>query len=190
MIIYPHFVVVGFSNSYVLADDKTKTAVVIDPGIFDTALLKLIEDNKYYIKAVLVTHAHSSHINGIKTLMRIYDAEIYAFRDKIFEIPVTYVKEGDTIEVESMKFSVIETPGHSRDSVVYLIDRYLFTGDTITAGLIGTTPHEHAKKILVSSIQKKLFSLHDDVIVFPGHGPPSLMGIERKSNPLMQDRCV
>ena len=189
MIIYPHFVVVGFSNSYIIADEINKSAVVIDPGIFDVALLKLIEENHYYIKKVLVTHAHESHINGIKTLLRIYDATVYAFRDKIYDIPVTYVKDNDLIECDDLTFSVIETPGHSRDSVVYLIDNYLFTGDTLTAGLIGTTPHDHAKKLLVGTINKKLFALQDNVVVFPGHGPPSLMGIERMTNPLMQDDC-
>ncbi|RPJ09885.1 MAG: MBL fold metallo-hydrolase [Spirochaetaceae bacterium] len=185
MRIYPHFVVVGFSNSYLIADEKTGAAVIVDPGMFDVSFLKLIEDHHYYIRAVLVTHAHESHINGLKTLTRIYDTLIYSFRDKIFDITTKTIKDGDIITVENLCFEVIETPGHSRDSVVYKCQDYLFTGDTLTAGLIGTTPHDHARKILEGSIQKKIFSLPDYMVIFPGHGPPTRLECERTTNPML-----
>jgi glyoxylase-like metal-dependent hydrolase (beta-lactamase superfamily II) len=186
---FPHFVVVGFSNSYLIADDDGKEAALIDPGCFNGDLLTLIESNKLSIRAVFVTHSHDSHIAGITTLLRIYDADVYAFREKIYGVTTKEVREGNIIRCGKLQFSVIETPGHSRDSVVYRVDNYLFTGDTLTAGLTGTTPHAPAHDLLVSSIRKKILSLPDALIIFPGHGPPTRVGIERTHNVILNGKC-
>jgi len=188
MKVFPHFVIVGFSNSYLIASDNghDHDAVIIDPGIFDSKLLKMIEDNKLYIKKILVTHAHKAHIDGITTLLKIYDAKIYAFRDKILEFKTISVKQNKTIECGPLCFKVIETPGHSRDSLVFKIDNYLFTGDILTSGKIGSYVHESARNLILSSIREKLFPFGDETIVFPGHGPPTKLGIERLYNPALQ----
>jgi len=186
---FPHYVVVGFSNTYLLAPDDSAEAVLIDPGLFNGELLSLIESNKLSIRAILVTHAHESHIRGIKTLMKIYDADVYAFRNRILDVRTNPVRDGQTISIGTMTFHVIETPGHSRDSLVYRIENFLFTGDTITAGLTGTAAHNQAHGLLLSSIRKKLLPLGDELVIFPGHGPPTRLGIERRHNVMLNEYC-
>jgi glyoxylase-like metal-dependent hydrolase (beta-lactamase superfamily II) len=186
---FPHYVIVGFSNSYLIADDEGDEAVLVDPGIFDNKILTLIESNRLSIRAVLVTHDHESHINGIRTLLKIYDATIYAFRDTIMDLPTTPVRDQQIIRCGKLEFKVFETPGHSRDSLVFQTGNFLFTGDTLTAGLTGTAAHAQAHSLLLSSIRKKIIPLGDEVVVFPGHGPPTRVGIERRYNVMLNAQC-
>ena len=79
-----HFSVEGFSNCYLLGPENGGDAVIFDPGVFDLNLLELIENNNFYIRSVFITHDHNSHINGLKTLMKIYEAEIYSASKSIF----------------------------------------------------------------------------------------------------------
>ncbi len=186
---FPHYVISGFSNMYLLADDGSREAAIVDPGYFDRELLKLVESHGLSVAAVLVTHAHQSHIDGIKTIMRIYDAKIYAFREKVLDFPAATVRDGDVVRVGKLAFEVIETPGHSRDSVVFRAGNLLFTGDTLTAGLTGTAAHEQAHHLLLASIKKRILALPDDTFIFPGHGPPTRVCLERSDNVILNERC-
>ena len=78
---------------------------------------------------------------------------------------------------------VIELPGHSIDSVCFLLGEMLFTGDILSAGAIGTTRDGYARGLLLSTVRRRLLPLGDEVLVFPGHGPPSKIGIEKLYNP-------
>ena len=127
MRVYPHFVFTGFSNCYLVAPDGPGEAALIDPGIFDGELLKLIENNKLYISKILITHTHESHIEGIKTLSRIYDIEVYAFRDKVLDFETKAVRQNQQIKCGDLTFEVIELPGHSRDSLAFKIANYQCT---------------------------------------------------------------
>jgi hydroxyacylglutathione hydrolase len=186
---FPHYVIAGFSNMYLFADDATNEAALVDPGYFDAELLKLIESNRFTVTTVLVTHAHESHIAGIKTLLRIYDAKIYAFREKVLDFPAVPVREGDVVGLGKLRVDVIETPGHSRDSLTFRVNNLLFTGDAITAGLTGTAPHDQAHHLLLSSIRKKLLTLPDETLIFAGHGPPTRVRLERAHNVILNEMC-
>ena len=188
MILFSHFAFIGFSNSYLVGPDRGGDAVLIDPGIFDVKLLQLIEDNHLYVRNVLITHAHKAHINGVKTLLKIYDAELYSFRSTILDFPANEVRDGDTIHLGEFTFDTYETPGHSKDSVVFKLDHLLFTGDTLTAGSIGTAVDGYAKGLELASIRKKILTLEDWFSILPGHGPPSKIGIEKKLNPLLKEK--
>ena len=177
-----------FSNSYLLGPDEGGDAVLIDPGIFDASLLRQIEDHGLYVRFVLITHAHRSHINGLKTLLKIYDARLFGHHPSVLEYPCTPVAEGEPLRVGSFTFEVLETPGHSSDSLCYRLDRLLFTGDTLTAGALGSTENGYARGIQLASIRDKLLRLPDETIIFPGHGPPSRIGIERAFNPHLQEQ--
>jgi hydroxyacylglutathione hydrolase len=182
MRIFPHFVFTGFSNSYLVAPDVPGEAVLIDPGIFDGELLKQIEKNKLYVSKVLITHTHESHIDGLKTLIKIYNFKIYAFREKVLDYEAQVVRQDNEIKCGNLVFEVIELAGHSRDSLAFRIDNYLFTGDTLTAGLIGSVVHGYARGLEISAIKQKILSLPDYIYIFPGHGPPSTVGVERLYN--------
>ena len=180
---FTHYTHTGFCNTYLIGPDHGGDAVLIDPGVFDAPLLSAIEENDLYLRYVLLTHAHEGHINGIKTIRKIYDATLYYFGHSVLDVPTTMAREGDGLELGEFTFDVIETPGHSGDSVVFKLDRFLFTGDTLMAGKIGYTPDEFSKGLLLSSINEKILPLDDEYFIFPGHGPPSKIGIERHLNP-------
>ena len=130
---FTHFSVIGFSNSYIIGHDEGGDAILIDPGIFDARILELIEKNGLYIKYILVTHNHHAHVNGIRTILKIYDAEIYSYRSRIMDTSSHEVREEEKLLLNDFEINVIETPGHSADSISFLLGDYLFTGDTLSA---------------------------------------------------------
>ncbi len=154
-----------------------------DPGNFDAPLLSFIEENDLYLRYVLITHAHDGHINAIKTILKIYNSELFYFGHSIQDFTTHRVREGDDLELGEFTFNVLETPGHSGDSVVFKLDKLLFTSDTLFAGSIGSTPDAFSKGLILASINEKILSLDDEHLIFPGHGPPSKIGIERHLNP-------
>ncbi|MFP4490955.1 MAG: MBL fold metallo-hydrolase, partial [Spirochaetaceae bacterium] len=121
MKLFFHFALIGFANTYLVGPDDGGDALLIDPGTMDAELLTLIEQNNYYIRHVLVTHAHSSHVKGITTLSKIYDARIYANAFNVESRNVTVLKDGDRITCNGIEVEVLEVPGHSSDSLVYHI---------------------------------------------------------------------
>ncbi|KKK76027.1 hypothetical protein LCGC14_2867810 [marine sediment metagenome] len=185
MKIFPYLSTTGFSNCYLLSNEDNE-AVLIDPGFFDEGLLKLIEDNKFYVHHVLFTHAHFAHTNGITTLLKIYEATIYCFDPSRIGVEAEQISQGKDIHCGGLTFNVIETPGHSSDSVCFRLEKFLFTGDILTAGLIGKTQDDHQRAVQLESIHKLLLSLDNDLFIFPGHGPPSTIGLEKQFNPQLQ----
>jgi glyoxylase-like metal-dependent hydrolase (beta-lactamase superfamily II) len=181
--IFTHFSHTGFCNSYLIGPDEPGDAIIIDPGVFDAHLLKLIEDNGLYLRYVLLTHAHEGHIGGITTIRKIYDVTVFYYGHSIMDVETKRVHEGESIQIDGFTIDVLETPGHSGDSVVYKLGSCLFTADSLLAGRIGPTPDEFSRGLLLSALKEKVLSLDDETFIFPGHGPPSKVGIERNLNP-------
>ena len=179
---------IGFSNTYLIGPDAGGDAVLIDPGAFDAQLLQAVEENGLYVRSILVTHAHNAHINGIRALQKVYEAAIYANQPSVLDFPARHIKEGDTLTLGEFSFRVIETPGHSIDSLCFLCGHMLFTGDSLSAGTIGTTRDGFARGLLLESVRGKLLSLGDEVLIFPGHGPPSKVGVEKLYNPVLGEK--
>jgi glyoxylase-like metal-dependent hydrolase (beta-lactamase superfamily II) len=178
-----HFDSYTVSNSYILGTEKApKEAIIIDPGVMDVSILNTIEENEYTLRAVLVTHGHTSHIHGIKTLRRIYNTDIYCISPVILEHKTTPVKDGVTFIIGSFNIEVIAVPGHSTDSAVFKIDRMLFTGDAISAGLTGRTSSIYAAANQINALRGKILSMPGDYSIFPGHGPPTSLEAERRFN--------
>jgi len=176
----------GFSNSYILgeegAEDKPNAAIIIDPGSIENITLQTIEANNFDLKAVLITHDHLSHVRGLRTLKRIYETEIFAVNHSILDHKTTMVKNGDKLDIGGFSVEVISIPGHSSDSVVYLIGNLLFTGDALTAGLVGSTASAYGTTTQMNNLRSRLLSLPGDYVVLPGHGPPSTLEAERRFN--------
>ena len=185
MKLFSLFSSIGFSNSYLIGPDGGGDAILVDPGVFEAPLLQAVEGNGLYVRSILVTHAHNAHINGIRSLRKVYDARIYAKQPSILDFPAHRIAGGDSLALGEFMVRVIETPGHSIDSLSFLVGDMLFTGDTLSAGGIGETKDGYARGLLLSTIRKRLLSLGDETIVFPGHGPPSKVGIERLYNPFL-----
>lgn len=179
---FPHFSIIGYSNSYIIGNSLTKEALVVDPGHFDVKMLQLIEKNDYYVKQVLITHSHTAHIQGLRTLLKIYDAEVFSGSKELNGIECNKMRSGDIIPALGTEIQSFSVPGHSRDSLIYIINRNIFTGDVLEAGRIGSTSNDFLKAQLDENIQSKIFSLKENYTLFPGHGPISTLEIEKMFN--------
>lgn len=186
MRLFFHFVLSNFSNTYILGPADGGNAIIIDPGVMDIQLLNLIENNNFYIKDILVTHNHSSHVNGIKTLKKIYDADIYSNAELPFKMDFNRINDGDVLHLEDLAVDVINIPGHSADSMVFKINNMLFTGDVLMAGTIDKDLSPFYEDLLKRNIREKLFTMKDDILVFPGHGSPTTIKAEKKFNPYLK----
>jgi glyoxylase-like metal-dependent hydrolase (beta-lactamase superfamily II) len=184
---YSYYSVTQFSNSYLLGGQSGREALLIDPGIFDEGLLALIEGNGWYVRHVLLTHSHQAHVNGLRTLRKVYDLRIHAMDPAAVEFPAESLEETDSLSLCGFPIRVLATPGHSNDSLCFLVGRMLFTGDTLSAGGIGETASGYERALLLSSIRAKLLGLPAGIFLFPGHGPPSTLEVERRFNPYLAD---
>jgi len=187
MKIFVHYCTYGFSNCYILGtdiDDKDapRDAVVVDPGSMETPQLDFIEKNDYKLRGILITHDHLNHVHGLRTLMRIYDARIYAVNPVVQSHKAAVIRDGDVLNLGNITITVITVPGHSPDSAVYRINQTLFTGDTITAGLLGTTISSYGRTKQMDGLRSKVLSLPGNLVILPGHGPPSSLDAERRHN--------
>ncbi len=188
MKVFFHLCSMGFSNCYILGTDngidtnRTPQALIIDPGCMDIAILDIIEKNNYQVVGILITHDHDSHVAGLKTLKKIYDAPIYAGDPTVCEEGANIIHDGDSFKLGFFEVEVFNIPGHTSDSMVYKIDRLLFTGDVLTAGLIGSTQSDYGRSVQNTMIRSKILSLPGNLTIFPGHGPPTSLETERQFN--------
>jgi glyoxylase-like metal-dependent hydrolase (beta-lactamase superfamily II) len=193
MKLFFHYCLYGFSNCYILGtefsasskNEKTselREAIIIDPGSADDQILRFVEVNNYALRGILITHDHQNHVHGIKTLKKIYNADIYAVNHIVADFKTKILRDEETYNIGPFKVEVISVPGHSSDSAVYKIEHLLFTGDALTAGLVGSTPSSYGADIQITALRSKILSLQGNLVVLPGHGPPSSLEAERQFN--------
>lgn len=182
MKIYFHYSLDGFSNGYLVGNEATGEAIVIDPGVMNRELLGHIEENRFSVAAVLVTHNHASHHRGLQTLLRVYNPKVYA-ADAELNGTKTVLLQGDgSFLAAGFTVRYFAVPGHSPDSLMYQIEKVVFTGDALFAGRLGGTNNVYGKRNLVTHLRSKLLDQNDATIIMPGHGPPSTIGAERLFN--------
>jgi glyoxylase-like metal-dependent hydrolase (beta-lactamase superfamily II) len=148
----------------------------------DTSLLSMIEDNNYSLRGILITHDHPNHIKGLRAILRIYKTEVFAINPVVAGYHTTLVRDGEILNIGPFRIEVFSIPGHSADSAVFRADRFLFTGDAISACLLGNTASSYSAATQISAIRRKILSLPGDYIILPGHGPPSSLEAERRFN--------
>lgn len=182
MKIYFHLNIEGFSNCYVIVNELTREAIIVDPGIITPEIIENIEGGGYNLKAVLVTHNHGSHVDGLKTLRKIYDPEIYAADWEVAGNETNILRDEGIVQIAGLTVGYTSIPGHTPDSIVYKIGRVLFTGDVMSAGKIGSSNNKFSEKALVRNIREKILSQQEDTILMPGHGPPTTIGAEKLYN--------
>lgn len=183
MKIYFHLNLGGFSNCYVVVNEECNEALVIDPGQITEKIISQLEENHLKLEGVLVTHNHGSHVHGLKTLQKIYEPKVYAADWEVAGDNTTVLNGDGKVQVANMDVEYMAVPGHTSDSVVYKIGNVLFTGDVISAGSIGSTNSSYSEFILKSTIEQKIFSQQDGLVVMPGHGPPSTLGALKAFSP-------
>ncbi|MGE5173167.1 MAG: MBL fold metallo-hydrolase [Betaproteobacteria bacterium] len=195
-------------NCFILADEKTKDAVVIDPGDDAGDILKIIKDKSLKVKYIVNTHAHFDHVGANKAIKEATGAELL-FHEADAPVLATvsnqarsfgmnpvvsppadrYVKHGDVITAGEVSLQVLHTPGHSPGGISLLEQGMVFTGDALFAGSIGRTDLPGGDLMtLLRSIKTNLMTLPDDTKVFSGHGPASTIGDERRENPFLNEQ--
>ena len=193
------------TNCYIMADNESKEALVVDPDDGD-AVVKTLEDKGFTCVGVLLTHGHSDHIHGVQALVDTYGAPVYmGAGDKaclsspdvnlssIHGRPVTVegadvkvVKQGDVITAGPMSFTVLETPCHTPGGVCYYMAPAVFVGDTLFRQSVGRTDFPGGNfDTLANSIRTQVYTLPDNTMAYPGHGPETQIGFEKESNPFV-----
>jgi hydroxyacylglutathione hydrolase len=185
----------GDNFSYIIADDTTQEAAVVDSSYNAGAITKVLKAENLKLKYIINTHGHSDHTAGNPELRSMFDAKIVAHKLSRVTADVT-VDDGDIIKIGNIPVNVIHTPGHTPDSISLLVDNQkLLTGDTLFVGECGRTdlPGGNSRS-MYDSLFHKLLKLNDDVEVYPGHdyGPKhsSTIGEERRSNYTLEPRSL
>lgn len=184
MKVYFHLCIESFTNTYVIVNDDPEVmeAIIVDPGQITNGIIKQIEDGGYKLAAVLITHNHRHHIEGLRTLTKIYNPIVYAADSETYGMNSAILNGDGMTRIAELNVEFFSIPGHSPDSMVYKIEDILFTGDTIIPGETGSTSSQYSKKLLCSKIKDKLFTLPDRTLIFPGHGTPGSIESEKQFN--------
>jgi len=197
------------SNCYIVGSSSTKQGMIIDPGAEAGNILKMVQQMGLSISLIVVTHAHIDHIDALRAVKERTNAQ-FAIHEAEKELlstappmsvvaslglspfksapqPDRLLKDGDRIDVGDLHFEVLHTPGHSPGGICLSGHGVVFSGDTLFNFGIGRTDfpggsYEH----LMKSIREKLMVLPDETIVYPGHGPATTIGDERRGNPFLQ----
>jgi glyoxylase-like metal-dependent hydrolase (beta-lactamase superfamily II) len=192
-------------NCYILADEKTKEAVVIDPGDDADDILRLIREKGLTVKYIVNTHAHFDHVGanrqvkeatGAELLLHEKDAVVLkssTTQAAVFNMKTTaspsadrFIQHGDVISAGEIALKVLHTPGHSPGGISLAEQSIVFTGDALFAGSIGRADLPGGDLMtLIGAIKAHLLTLPDETRVFPGHGPDTTIGDEKRDNPFL-----
>ena len=192
-------------NCYIIGDEETKEAVVIDPGGDEDDILEVLKYHQLNLKYIIDTHGHFDHVDANLPLKEATGAEI-AIHEADARMLVQpseeamfftgnrmrasqadiLLKEGDLVSFGSIRLKVLHTPGHTPGGISLVMEGqpYVYVGDLLFNGSIGRTDFPGGSfEALVAAVRTKIFTLGDNYIVYPGHGPVTTVGHERKYNP-------
>jgi glyoxylase-like metal-dependent hydrolase (beta-lactamase superfamily II) len=189
------------ANSYIVGDEKTKKAVVIDPGDEPDRIIEVIRDSGFDVGAVICTHGHFDHVGAAGDIKKATGAEVLIHKEEIetyrtakdqaafwgygvddLPEPDNYLDEGDEVRVGGLVFNVLHTPGHSPGGICLYGEGVVITGDTIFQGSVGRTDFPGGSIGRLKESFKRLIELPEDTRVFTGHGPDTTIGREREEN--------
>ena len=190
-------------NVFLLVDAETKRAAIIDPGIESEGLLETIQREHWRLDYIINTHGHFDHVFGnaffkgrtgaelliheadLPLLERLVEnSMVFGFRPSPSPRPDRFLKEGDVLKLGGLELGVLHTPGHSPGGVTLPVADRLFVGDALFAGSIGRTDLPGGShETLLASVRTKILTFPDETRVYPGHGPETTVGRERRTNP-------
>ncbi|BCB97244.1 MBL fold hydrolase [Dissulfurispira thermophila] len=188
-------------NCFIVADDISKKAIVVDPGDEPDRIIDIIKSKDFIVKYIICTHGHFDHVGAVSDLKKETDAKVIIHKDELviysaakdmaafwgYDLeplpdPDVLVKDGEDITVEDMSFKVFHTPGHSPGSICLYSEGIVVTGDTIFAGSVGRTDFYGGDINKLRESFKRLMSLPENTRVLPGHGPETTIGREKREN--------
>jgi hydroxyacylglutathione hydrolase len=189
------------SNCFIVSDEQSKEALVVDPGDEPDRLLDFIDENHLKVKYIVCTHAHFDHIGALIDIKEAQGPKIVIHKDELFLYqnvnkqaamwgfsakplpePDMFVSDGDFLELGSLRFEVFHTPGHSPGGICLYGEGILVTGDTLFAGSVGRTDMYGGDLAELKKSFQRLISLPVQVRVLPGHGPETTIKKEKIDN--------
>jgi hydroxyacylglutathione hydrolase len=177
-------------NCYIVGCKETHEAAVIDPGGDVPRIVSELVKRELTVKYILNTHGHWDHSGGNDELRAITRAPLLLHRADgrgMNEPPDGFLEEGEEVRFGSFCLKVLHTPGHSPGGLCFTSPGVVFSGDTLFAGSIGRTDLPGGSyEALIEGVRRKLFCMEDDTRVYPGHGPPSTIGQEKRYNPFFR----
>ena len=193
------------TNCYIVYDDKTRDAMVVDPAWDYEQIHKKLETNNLTLKLIFLTHGHADHIGALQELRQRENVPVYVgagdaslisnsknnlsmFMGRPIECtsPDCIVHDGDEIHLGSLTFHVLETPGHTPGGLSLYGEGVVFSGDTLFLYSVGRTDlYGGSMAELLTSLKTNLMTLPDDTVVLPGHGPATQIARERQNNPYL-----
>jgi hydroxyacylglutathione hydrolase len=186
------------TNCYVVSSEKSKEAIVIDPGLdasFEAQqIFDYIAKENLKVKLILNTHGHQDHISGDAIFQEKYNVSVYIHKydassiegldQNKFPAPVL-LEDGSLVKFDDESLTVMLTPGHTPGSICLVGEKLVFTGDTLFNEGIGRTDFPGGSMRDMRLSLQKLVRLPDYFLIYPGHGPTSIMGEEKRKNPFI-----
>jgi len=189
------------TNCYIIYDESSGQGVIIDPGGEPSKIIKVLNKIDVEVKYIIATHGHFDHVLGV-TALKEYTNSKFVIHKADIEImehsriwapqewnppePDIILNTECTITVtDTLKLSILHTPGHTPGSICIHVDNKLFTGDTIFKGTIGRTDLPGGSPELILSSLEKIKKFPKNTIILPGHGPPTILEYELKYNPYL-----
>lgn len=179
-----HFLLdVHEANSFVVACEETREALLVDAGAFDTDVEGFLRGEELRLVKVFITHDHFDHTGGLAEYVSRFDAEVLCGLAQVAGCIATCVKHGDQVKVGRLQGMVLETPGHTPEGLSLAFPGHVFTGDALFAGSVGGTSSERDRLRQLEAIRKHIFTLPPQTEIHVGHGPSSTVAIESRFNP-------
>jgi len=192
-------------NCYVVADEKSAKCLLIDPGDESQRIIQFIEEEGYLPQQIINTHAHIDHTRRVSDIQKYFNIPYFlgeedlpllkslADQGLMFGLNTSgapeisaFLKDGEQFSIENLRFSLLHTPGHSPGSFCLYTTGHVFVGDVLFRDSIGRTDlYGGNLDTLLYSIRSKLFTLPEETIVYPGHGPTTTIGYEKQNNPFL-----
>jgi glyoxylase-like metal-dependent hydrolase (beta-lactamase superfamily II) len=191
-------------NCYLVVDDATRRAVLVDPGDEPERIAALVRQSGATLEAIWLTHGHIDHIAAVAAIKRIWDVPVHLhpddlpLYDHVTEIGRMYglsveaqpapdhtIADGERLSLGSLEFTAMHTPGHAPGHVIFIGEGLVLGGDLLFAGSIGRTDLPLSDPARMRESLERILTLDDAMIVHPGHGGSTTIGTERRSNPFL-----
>ena len=189
-------------NGYILYDRESRTAACADTAFAPDKMLQALHANHLDLKYILLTHCHRDHMGGVERLkdqtgasVLLHRNELPLFRSQSRTNPDGFVDEETRLALGALQIGILDTPGHTPGGATYIVQTpntsnlnpgfrpLCFVGDALFAGSTGRSMSPQGYRSLLASLSQKVLSLPDETLIFPGHGPLTTVGEEKRHNP-------